>query len=77
MGKSNSRTCGKFECDMTWFFFVLILSVLMNGATSEKGGGGGGRGGEGEGWCLKLDVQREGGGKISDVDGQGVGVLEN
>ena len=71
MGKSNSRTCGKFECDMTWFFFVLILSVLMNGATSEKGGG------EGEGWCLKLDVQREGGGKISDVDGQGVGVLEN
>ena len=57
---------------MTWFFFVLILSVLMNGATSEKGGGE-----EGEGWCLKLDVQREGGGKISDVDGQGVGVLEN
>ena len=73
MGKSNSRTCGKFECDMTWVFFVLILSVLMNGATSEKGGGEG----EGEGWCLKLDVQREGGGKISDVDGQGVGVLEN
>ena len=58
---------------MTWFFFVLILSVLMNGATSEKWGGEG----EGEGWCLKLDVQREGGGKISDVDGQGVGVLEN
>ena len=25
---------------------------------------------------LKLDVQRQGGGKISEVDGQGVGVLK-
>ena len=30
-----------------------------------------------EGVCLKLDVQGQGGGRISDVDGQGVRGLEN
>ena len=53
--KSNNRTHGQFECDITWFCFWR---------------------GWGEGVCLKLVVQGQGGGKILDVYGQRGG-LEN
>ena len=30
--KSNKRTCGQFEYDVTWFCFVSISFVHMHGA---------------------------------------------
>ena len=64
--KSNNRTHGQFECDVTWFCFCFISFDRMYGAVIVPqfvGEGGGNR--------LKLDVQGQEGGKILDVDGQG------
>ena len=63
--KSNNRTPGQFECDMTWFYFCFdfVRSHARCAFCSivcwrEWG------------VCLKLDVQGQGGGTILDVDGQ-------
>ena len=61
--KSNKRTRGQFECDVTWFCLCLdfVRSHARCGCCSIV--------------CLKLDVQGQDGGKILDVDGQEVEVL--
>ena len=75
MAKSNNRTRGQFECDMTWFYFCFdfVRSHARCGCCSIvcwrglEGGVGG---------CLKLDVQGQEGGNILEVYGQGGGVLK-
>ena len=70
--KSNNRTRGHFECDVTWFcfYFDFVRSHARCDCCSivcwiDRG------------VRLKLDVQGQGGGKFLDVDGQGVGGLGN
>ena len=53
--KSNNRTYGQFECDVTWFFFFFFDFVQLHEICAIH---------------LKLAVQGQGGG-ISYVDGQG------
>ena len=65
--KTNNRTRGQFECNVTWFDFV--RSHARCGCVLERVGGRGVR--------LKLNVQGQGDGKSLDVDGQGMGGLEN
>ena len=70
--ESNDRTCGQFECDVNWFCFCFdfVFPHARCGCCSIVCWGGRAR------VCLKMDVQGQGGGKILDVDGQGVGVLK-
>ena len=73
-GKSNNRTRGQLDCDANWlcFCFDFVLSHALCGCYSivcwkrwrEEWG------------CLKLNVQVQGGGKILDVDGQGLAGVE-
>ena len=71
--KSNNRTHGQFEFDVTWFCFSfnLVRSHAQCGyysiVCSSVWGG----------VRLKLDVQDQEGAEILDVNGQGVGGLEN
>ena len=67
--KSNNRTRGQFECDVTWFCFCFdfVRSLPRCRCCSsllQRVGGC---------VCLKLDVQAQRGGKILDVDGRGGG----
>ena len=69
--KSNNRTRSQFECDVTWFGFCLVVRSSARFSCYSI-------------VCLRyegvrliLDVQSQGGETISDVDGQGVGGLEN
>ena len=62
--KSNNRKRDQFECDVFGFVFVLILFAHRNGIIWRGG------------IRLKLDVQGQGGGRILDIDGHGVGGLE-
>ena len=71
--KSNNRTCGRFEYDVTWscFCFDFVRSHAQCDCCAIvcwRGCGMGWRGVR-----LKLDVQGEVGGKNLDVDGQGGG----
>ena len=65
--ESNNRTCGQFECDVTWFYFCLNSFVHMHGAVVvlfwKRWGEGGsfkiGRPrwrGQGGGGSWKLDI---------------------
>ena len=74
LAKSNKKTRGQFECDVTWFcfYFEFVRSrcrccsiVCWRGWR------------EGAGIGLKLDVHGQGGGTILDVDGQGGGGFKN
>ena len=77
--KSNNRTRGQFECDVTWFCFCFDFVrlharcgccsiVCWRGWGMEGRGGKGGKRGE---FCLKLDAQGQGSGNILDVDESG------
>ena len=66
--KSNNRTHGQIECDMNWFCFCFDFVLSHIRYHLEKGG---------EGVHMKLDVHGQEIGKNVDLDGQGVGGLEN
>ena len=67
--KSNNRTRGQFECDVTWycfcFDFVRLHARYLLVREGERGG-----------VRLKLNVPGQGDGRICDADGQGVRVLK-
>ena len=73
LAKSNNRTRGQFDSDVTWFCFCLdfVRSHARCGCCSIVCSRGW------EGVLLKLDVQSQGDGKNLDTDGQGMGGLEN
>ena len=77
--KSNNRTRGQSEYDVTWFCFCFgfVHSHVRCGCCSIDWRGWKKGGGVGERDHLKLDVQFRGGGKNLDVDGQGLRDLEN
>ena len=71
--KLNNGMSGQFECDVNWFCFCfnLFFSHARCGCCSIV-----------YWWswewcavCLKLDIQGQGGEKVLDVDGQGVGSI--
>ena len=68
--KSNNRTCGQFECDVTWFCFCFdfVCSHARCGCCSIFCWEG-----CASGVHLKLNVQGQVGGKTLDIDGQGMG----
>ena len=63
--KSNMSKRSQFERDVTWFYFCFDFVRLHARYHLERG------------ICFKLDVQDQGGGRISDVDVPGMKSLEN
>ena len=63
--KSNTRTRGQLECKVTWFCFCFYFVRSHTQYHLERGA------------HLKLDVQGQGGGRISGVDDYGVRGFEN
>ena len=61
--------CDKAQATKSCFLLIDWLSFGEDGEGGEEG--------KGAGFGSKLDVQGQDGGRISDIDGQGVGGLEN
>ena len=61
--------CDKAQATKSCFLLIDWLSFGEDGEGGEEG--------KGAGFGSKLDVQGQDGGRLSDIDGQGVGGLEN